>query len=129
MKIVKTIVFLFMICLANQVIAQDIPITEKDKTENTSKSQIVKPTKNNNFLDMQTNVLTGILGENLDGKTTGKSIGFLELLEKTELPENQKLEYRNQYYLLSKELTQRDKDSLGRAFEQKIIEAKNNPNN
>jgi hypothetical protein len=129
MKKVKTILFILMLSIANQVIAQDIPVTEKDKKENTSKSQIVKSTKNNNFLDMQANVLTGIFGENLDGKTTGKSIGFLELLEKTELPENQKLEYRNQYYLLSKELTQSDKDSLGRALEQKIIEAQNNSNN
>jgi hypothetical protein len=70
MKKVKTILFILMLSIANQVIAQDIPVTEKDKKENTSKSQIVKPTKNNNFLDMQANVLTGIFGENLDGKTT-----------------------------------------------------------
>lgn len=124
MKTVKTIIILFLICFTNQLTAQDIPVIEP-----ISNTKITKPQKNDNFLDMQTNVLTGMLGENLDGKTTGKSIEFLELLEKTQLPEKQKLEYKNQYYLQSKELTQNQKDSLGRVLEQKIIEAKNNPNN
>ncbi|MBG6128792.1 hypothetical protein IWQ47_000516 [Aquimarina sp. EL_43] len=73
---------------------------------------------------MQTNLLSGVFGENLDGKSNGKTINFLELLEKMDIPAEQKLEYKNMYYLQAKELTQKQKDSLGSAIEKKIIEAK-----
>ena len=41
-----------------------------------------------------------------------------------DLPENQKQEYRNLYYLQAKDLTQKQKDSLGNAIGKKIKEAK-----
>lgn len=83
-----------------------------------------KTVKKDNLLDMQTNLLSGVFGENLDGKSNGKTISFLELLEKMDIPAEQKLEYKNMYYLQAKELTQKQKDSLGSAIEKKIIEAK-----
>ncbi|WP_271782844.1 hypothetical protein [Aquimarina algiphila] len=94
---------------------------------NAQQTSTTKTEKNNlkqdNLLDMQTNVLSSLFGENLDGKTNGKTIGFLELLEKTDLSAEQKLEYKNMYYLQAKELTQKQKDSLGKAIEKKILEA------
>ncbi|PKV50007.1 hypothetical protein ATE84_2053 [Aquimarina sp. MAR_2010_214] len=84
-----------------------------------------KTVKKDNLLDMQANLLSGVFGENLDGKSNGKTISFLELLEKMDLPAEQKLEYKNMYYLQAKKLTQKQKDSLGAAIEKKILEAKN----
>jgi len=80
--------------------------------------------KKNNLLDMQTNILTSMFGSNLDGNVDGKSIGYLELLKKSNLPEDQKTEYKNFYYLQAKDLTQKQKDSLSKVIEQKILEAK-----
>ena len=83
-----------------------------------------KAVQNDNFLDMGAQRLTHVFGENLDGKATGKKLSFLELLSKMDLPENQKQEYRNLYYLQAKDLTQKQKDSLGNAIGKKIKEAK-----
>jgi hypothetical protein len=80
--------------------------------------------KKDNFLDMGAGTLTQIFGENLDGKSTGKTLSFLELLNKMDLPPEQKTEYKNQYYLQAKDLTEKQKDSLGKAIEKKIMEAK-----
>ena len=73
---------------------------------------------------MQAEFLTGTFGENLDGKPTGKTLSFLELLDLVNLPAEQKVEYVNWYYLHAKELTQKQKDSLGRTIEKKIKDAK-----
>ena len=40
------------------------------------------------------------------------------------MPTEQKAEYKNWYYLQSKDLTEKQKDSLGKAIEKKIMEAK-----
>ncbi|TPN85377.1 hypothetical protein [Aquimarina algicola] len=98
-----------------------IQLANAQKT-NTTKTE-KHHTQKENLLDMQTNVLSSLLGENLDGKPNGSTINFLELLEKTDLPANQKLEYKNMYYLQARELTQKQKDSLGKAIEKKILEA------
>jgi len=93
------------------------PKTDIIKTDSTT-------VKKDNFLDMGAGTLTQIFGENLDGKSTGKKLSFLELLEKMELPAEQKAEYKNQYYLQAKDLTEKQKDSLGKAIQKKIVEAK-----
>lgn len=105
------------------IIALFIAQWAKAQSIDTSKTR-KKTVKKDNLLDMQTNLLSGVFGENLDGKSNGKTINFLELLEKMDIPAEQKLEYKNMYYLQAKELTQKQKDSLGSAIEKKIIEAK-----
>jgi len=92
--------------------------TQKD-TIKTKKKMV----QNDNFLDMGAETLTQLFGENLDGTATGKKLSFLELLNKMELPADQKEEYRNWYYLQAKDLTEKQKDSLGKALEKKISEA------
>ncbi|WP_452221876.1 hypothetical protein [Lacinutrix salivirga] len=79
--------------------------------------------KSDNLLDMQSKTLTKIFGTELDGNATGESIGYLELLNRSELTTEQKQEYKNLYFLQAEKLTQRQKDSLGRVLEQKIREA------
>ena len=111
MKLLKLILALLAFCFTIIAIAQE------KKTDST----IIKK---NNLLDMQTNVLTSVFGSNLDGNIDGRSIGYLELLEKSELSEAQKTEFKNLYYLQVKKLTQKQKDSLGKATERKIIETK-----
>ncbi|MEO0903039.1 MAG: hypothetical protein AAFY00_13940 [Bacteroidota bacterium] len=93
--------------------------SEKDKA---SKDSIAK--KQDNFMDLTSKTLTGIFGESLGGNSGGltKGIGFLELLEKTGFSEQEKEEYRKIYLAQSKDLTKMQKDSLDRAFFQKIIE-------
>ncbi len=79
--------------------------------------------KSDNLLDKQTNVLTSVFGEDLDGKSEGKSIGYLELINKMDISPEQKVEMTNIYYLQAKELSQKTKDSLGKTIEQKKLEA------
>jgi hypothetical protein len=79
--------------------------------------------KSDNFLDMGAESMTQMFGENLDGNATGKKTGFLELLGKMNLTEEQKADYKSQYYLQANTLTQKQKDSLGKAIEKKILEA------
>ncbi|WP_308993356.1 hypothetical protein QLS71_014175 [Mariniflexile litorale] len=78
----------------------------------------------NNYLDMGAGTLTDIFGSNLDGNKDGKKLSFLEMVEKMDLPAEQKTEYKNLYYLQSKNLTEKQKDSLGKAISKKIKEAK-----
>ncbi|WP_156133212.1 hypothetical protein [Lacinutrix sp. Hel_I_90] len=80
--------------------------------------------KSDNFLDMGAESMTQMFGENLDGNATGKKTGFLELLGKMDLTEEQKADYKSQYYLQANTLTQKQKDSLAKAIERKILEAK-----
>ncbi|WP_054852734.1 hypothetical protein [Olleya sp. ITB9] len=91
---------------------------------NQTKTKDSTTINSNNFLDKGTETLTSIFGENLDGNSTGKTLGYIELLEKSDLPEKQKIELKNQYYLLAKDLTQKQKDSLGQAIGKQIKEAK-----
>ena len=88
-----------------------------------SNAQKQEVSKSENLLDMQTNVLTSVFGEDLDGKSKGKSIGYLELIDKMDISPEQKAEMTNIYYLQAKDLSQKTKDSLSKAIEQKILEA------
>ncbi len=92
---------------------------QKQEVSKAEKSTI----KTENLLDMQTNVLSSVFGEDLDGKSGGKTIGYLELIDKLDLSPEQKAEMTNIYYLQAKELNQKTKDSFGKALEQKIQEA------
>lgn len=94
--------------------------TEKKKEE---KKEVKKETKTDNFMDLQTKSMTKIFGSDLSGNPDGKSIGYLELLEQLDLPPEQKTQLRNQYYLQSKTLTQKQKDSLGQVFAKQLEEA------
>ncbi len=116
-KTVFLIALLTIICIS-RIHAQ----TDKKHKNNINSTKVVQK---NNLLDMQTNVLTSIFGENLDGKSQNKSIGFLELLNKVDLSPEQKAEYRNLYYLQAKDMTQKTKDSLSKVLTKKIFEAKN----
>ena len=115
MKTTKIIFILIAISFTSLMQAQNKDASKTDKST----------VKTDNLLDMQTNVMTSIFGENLDGKTQGEGIGYLELLDKMDISPEQKAEMTNIYYLQAKELNQKTKDSLGKALEQKIIEAQN----
>lgn len=111
----KTLLFTIMILLTFTISGhgQNKTATKDSTTSNP-----------NIFLDKGTQTLTSLFGENLDGNANGKAIGYLELLEKSKLPEKQKTELKNQYYLISKNLTQKQKDSLGQAIGKQIKDAK-----
>ena len=117
-KITQTLSIALIICFSSNAEAQ---------TKSTKKDT-VKAKKKDNLLDMQANVLTDIFGSNLDGKRDEKKLNYLQLLEKSGLTEAQKKEYRNWYYLQSKNLTQKQKDSLGNAMRKKILETKKTNN-
>ncbi len=117
MKTLQILVIILIISIINTCYAQ----TPKD----TIKTNTLK-VKKENFMDMGAETLTQIFGENLDGKQTGKKLSFLELLNKMDMPIEQKEEYRNWYYLQSKDLTEKQKDSLSKALEKKILEAEKN---
>lgn len=114
LKSLQLFTIIIAICITNSTQAQ---ITDSNET-------VKDTTKTENLMDMQAEFLTGTFGENLDGNTTGKTLSFLELLDSVDLPPEQKAEYVNWYYLHAKELTQIQKDSLGKALEKKIMEAK-----
>lgn len=65
-----------------------------------------------NLMNLQANFLTDLFGSDLSGTPDGKRLGYLEMLENSDLPEEEKKRLRNIYYLQSKELTQKQKDSL-----------------
>ncbi|WP_445733445.1 hypothetical protein [Mariniflexile sp.] len=114
-KLLQLLLFFLAIAISTTSMAQ----TKKDSTK-TEK----KPVQKDNFLDMGSGTLGQIFGENLDGKSKNKKLSFLELLEKMDMPANQKAEYKNWYFLQAKDLTEKQKDSLGKAIEKKIMEAK-----
>ncbi len=113
-KITQTLIIVLAICFSFKAQAQ----------ANSIKKDTVKVKKKDNLLDMQANVLTDIFGSNLDGNRDEKKLNYLQLLEKSRLTETQKKEYRNWYYLQSKNLTQKQKDSLSNTMRKKILEAK-----
>ena len=117
-KITKTLIITSIISFSFNLQAQAKSI----------KKVTVKVKKKDNLLEMQANILTDIFGSNLDGKRDGKKLNYLQLLEKSELTDAQKKEYRNWYYLQSKNLTQKQKDSLGNVMRKKISEAKKTNN-
>lgn len=100
-------------------------IGQKEKSSATKKKKDTVQKQQDNFMDMLSGTLTGTFGENLDGNTMGlgKGIGFLELLEKTNLTPKEKAEYRMVYLTQSKELPKEKRDSLGSALFKKMMEA------
>lgn len=122
----KTLQILFVlagVCISNSSYAQSLGGlmgTEPERDTTATAGNINK----DNLLDMQTNLFTQLLGEDLDGNATGNSIGFLELLEKIDLPAEEKQHYREMYIIQAKNFTERQKDSLARAFGRKIMEAR-----
>ncbi|MEM1339414.1 MAG: hypothetical protein AAF634_05785 [Bacteroidota bacterium] len=114
----KRTALLVMICFGSTWYCANAQST---KTEST-KDSLVK--KQDNFLDLASKSLTGLLGDSLQGNPNGitEGIAFLELLEKTEFSEQEKEEYRKVYIGQSQGLTKKQKDSLDRVFFQKILE-------
>lgn len=108
----KKLCVLFLFMLAQIAIAQEKKGENKKEVKQTD-----------NFMDLQANTLTNLFGSDLSGDPDGKQLNFLELLEQTDLPEDQKKEWRNYYYLQSKELTQKQKDSLSLALHEKMQKA------
>ena len=113
-KTLHALLVILTISFANTSMAQTKKVPTKTDTTKVKKD---------NFLDLGAGTLGGIFGENLDGQSKNKKLSFLELLEKMDVPTEQKAEYKNWYYLQSKNLTEKQKDSLGKAIEKKIIEA------
>jgi len=118
-----TIITVIILVFSSPCFAQ----TQQKDTNKTKKDPIKTDTtkiKKDNFLDLGAGTLTQIFGENMDGKTNGKKLSFLEFLDKMDLPAAQKAEYKNWYFLQAKDLTEKQKDSLGLAIQKKILEAK-----
>lgn len=106
-------------------ISQTAQAQSKEKTKEKDSTKAKNEVQADNFMDLFASTLGQTFGENLDGKSTGKKLSYIELLEKAEIPAAQKAEYKNWYYLhLKKDLTQKQKDSLGKALEKKINETK-----
>lgn len=122
-KILHILLFFIAISISTVGMAQ----TKKEET-NVKKPDSIK-VKQENFMDMGAATLGQIFGENLDGQSKSKKLSFLEMLEKMEMPAEQKAEYKNWYFLQATDLTEKQKDSLGIAIEKKIMEAQNNPEN
>lgn len=122
----KTLQILFVmlgVCMSNSSYSQSLG----DLMGTTPKNDTIRRNDSinkNNLLDMQTNLFTQLFGEDLDGNATGNSIGFLELLEKLDMPADEKQHYREMYLIQAKNYNERQKDSLARAFGRKILEAR-----
>ncbi|WP_422858077.1 hypothetical protein ACOKFD_11585 [Flagellimonas sp. S174] len=117
MKALKYICVLALFCFSFGVKAQASKTTNK-KNDTTVKKQ-------DNMMDMLSGTLTGVFGENMDGKPKdlNSGIGFLELLEKSGFSQKEKNEYRNWYFVQSKNLTPKQKDSINLMLMQKMEEA------
>lgn len=124
MKTLHIILIILAISVVNTSTAQTKkePVKSDSTKSNSTKTDSTK-VKKDNFLDLGAGTLSDIFGENLDGKSNGKKLSFLELLAKMDMPAEQKAEYKNWYYLQAKNLTEQQKDSLGKAIEKKIKEA------
>ena len=120
----KTTIITVIILVFSSPCFAAISTTSMAQTKKDSTKTEKKPVQKDNFLDMGSGTLGQIFGENLDGKSKNKKLSFLELLEKMDMPANQKAEYKNWYFLQAKDLTEKQKDSLGLAIQKKILEAK-----
>lgn len=76
-----------------------------------------------NLMDMQANFLTDLFGSDLSGTPDGQRLGYLEMLENSDLPEKEKQGLRRMYYLQSGHLTQKQKDSFSLALHKKMQKA------
>ncbi|MCK0147990.1 hypothetical protein MWU78_20255 [Arenibacter sp. F26102] len=83
-----------------------------------------KPEATNNFLDLQARTLGNILGDSLTGGN-GMVTDYLDLVNKSDMPEADKQNLRDAYHRYSQALDAQGKDSLSIALTQKFI-SKNN---
>ena len=110
MKTLKTILLLG--CLGSIALVQS-QTDPKPKTEVT-----------NNFLDLQASTLGNIFGDSLTGGN-GKVTNYLELVNKSDMPEADKQDLREAYWKYSKKLDAQGKDSLQAVMTQQLL-SKNN---
>ena len=78
----------------------------------------------NNFLDLQASTLGNIFGDSLTGGN-GEVTNYLELVDKSDMPEADKQDLRDAYMKYSKTLDAQGKDSLQAAMTQQLL-SKNN---
>jgi hypothetical protein len=74
----------------------------------------------NNFLDLQASTLGNIFGDSLTGGN-GKVNNYLDLVNKSNMPEADKQNLRNAYTRYSKTLDAKGKDSLQTAMSQELL--------
>ncbi|MGB3607473.1 MAG: hypothetical protein WA775_02700 [Psychroserpens sp.] len=110
-----------LILLVFALVAMQLSFSQTKKKD--EKKETTTKKTNDNYLDLQTKSMTKLFGSDLSGNPDGKSIGYLEFLEKMDLPPEQKTELRHQYILQSKTLTQKQKDSLGQVFARQLEQA------
>ncbi len=110
MKTLKTLVLIGCLGGMAMVQAQTDP---KPKTEVT-----------NNFLDLQASTLGNIFGDSLTGGN-GEVNNYLDLVNKSDIPETDKQDLRDAYQRYSKTLDAQGKDSLQGAMTQQLLSKKN----
>ena len=74
----------------------------------------------NNFLDLQASTLGNILGDSLTGGK-GKVTDYLDLVNKSDIPEADKQDLREAYWKYSKKLDAQGKDSLQAVMAQELL--------
>ena len=77
----------------------------------------------NNFLDLQASTLGNIFGDSLTGGK-GKVTNYLELVDKSDIPEAEKKQLREAYLLYSKALDAKGKDSLQTVLSKQLLTTK-----
>ena len=100
--------FLFLGCLGSLAMVQ-AQTDPKPKTEVT-----------NNFLDLGAAGLGDIFGDSLTGGN-GKVTNYLELVDKSDMPEGDKQDLRDAYMKYSKALDAQGKDSLQTTMTQQLL--------
>ncbi len=109
MKTLKTLVLISCLASIAMVQAQTDP---KPKTEVT-----------NNFLDLQASTLGNIFGDSLTGGN-GEVTNYLDLVNKSDMPEADKQNLRDAYQRYSKTLDAQGKDSLQSVLSKQLLTAK-----
>ncbi len=107
----KTLATILIICSSQIIIAQ--------KTQEKDSSFI-----RNNIMDTQATIITKIFGSNLDGNPDGTSLNFSELIEKSDASPELKKHAKETYFVQSKNLTEKQKDSLDTALGKQIMNAR-----
>ncbi len=100
--------FLFLGCLGSLAMVQ----AQTDPKANTEVT--------NNFLDLQASTLGNIFGDSLTGGN-GKVTNYLELVDKSDMPEADKQDLREAYMKYSKTLDAQGKDSLQAAMGKELM--------
>lgn len=97
--------------------------TEEVETKNIEVKE--DTTKQMNLLDKQTEVLSSIFGaaDSTNSNPFTGTTSYLELIEKTNLPKEQKDELREMYKIYDLSLDPRKKDSLKIVFNNKLQKA------